>query len=191
MALSLSMARADGVKTGETAPGFTLTDTHGQAHKLSDYKGKFVVLEWVNYGCPFVKKHYDSGHMQGLQKEYTGKGVEWFSINSSAPGKQGNFAPDEWNKLIEEKKVASSAVLLDENGTVGKLYGAKTTPHMFIVNPDGQLIYQGAIDDRPSTDKADIARAKNYVKAALDEAMAGKTVSQPTTVSYGCGVKYQ
>jgi peroxiredoxin len=191
LALSLSFCRADGVKIGEAAPDFTLKDTNGKELKLSDYKGKYVVLEWVNYGCPFVKKHYESDNMQGLQKEYTGKGVTWFSVCSSAEGKQGYFTPEEWNKEMTERKVASTAVLLDGDGTVGKRYGAKTTPQMFIVNPDGNLIYQGAIDSKPSTDKDDIRSAKNYVKSALEEAMAGKSVSHPNTESYGCGVKYQ
>jgi peroxiredoxin len=177
-------------QTGQPAPEFTLTDSNGKSHKLSDFKGKFVVLEWLNHGCPFVIKHYGSGNMQGLQKEYTGKDVVWLSIASSAPGKQGNMSPEDANKAKEEKGSASTAVLLDEDGTVGRLYDAKVTPHMFVVNPEGTLIYMGAIDDVKSTDAADIAGAKNYVKQALDEAMAGKPVSEPTTAAYGCGIKY-
>lgn len=178
------------VNTGETAPDFTLTDTNGQSHSLSDFKGKFVVLEWLNHDCPFVKKHYDSGNMQGLQKEYVAKDVIWLSINSSAAGKEGNYSPEESNELTKEKDAASTAVLLDPDGQVGKLYGAKTTPHMFVVSPQGLLIYQGAIDDRPSADPADIPTSVNYVKAALDEALSGKAVSVSTTKSYGCSVKY-
>ena len=177
-------------QTGQPAPEFTLTDSNGKSHKLSDFKGKFVVLEWLNHGCPFVVKHYGNGNMQGLQKEFTGKDVVWLSIVSSAPGKQGHMSPEEANKAKEEKGSASTAVLLDEDGTVGRLYDAKVTPHMFVVDPEGTLIYMGAIDDVKSTDAADIAGAKNYVKQTLDEAMAGKPVSEPTTAAYGCGIKY-
>jgi len=176
--------------TGEPAPEFTLTDSNGQSHKLSDFKGKFVVLEWLNHGCPFVVKHYGSGNMQKLQKEFTGKDVVWLSIASSAPGKQGNMTPAEANVAKEEKGSAATAVLLDADGTVGRLYNAKVTPHMFVINPEGTLIYMGAIDSVKSPDPADVANAKNYVKQALDEAMAGKPVSEPTTTPYGCGVKY-
>lgn len=176
---------------GKSAPDFTLTDTHGKKHSLSDYKGKFVVLEWINHDCPFVGKHYGSGNMQKLQKKYTKKGVIWLSINSSAPGKQGHCSPEKANKLTKEKDAAPTAVLLDPDGKVGKLYGAKTTPHMFIINPEGILIYNGAIDDKPSTNVADIAKAKNYVQTALDEALAGKKVTIRATQPYGCSVKYK
>ena len=175
---------------GQPAPEFTLTDSNGQSHNLSDFKGKFVVLEWLNHGCPFVKKHYDGGNMQGLQKEYTGKDVVWLSIVSSAPGKQGNMSPEETNKTKEEKGAAPTAVLIDEDGTVGKLYDAKVTPELFVINPEGTLIYAGAIDDKKSVEPADVAGAKNYVKQALDEAMAGNPVSNPQTEAYGCSVKY-
>lgn len=175
---------------GQPAPEFTLTDSNGQSHKLSDFKGKFVVLEWLNHGCPFIKKHYGSGNMQKLQKEYTGKGVVWLSIVSSAPGKQGHMTPEETNKAKEESGSAATAVLIDEDGSVGHLYDAKTTPHMFVVDPQGTLIYMGAIDSDRSPDPAGIEGAKNYVKQALDEAMAGKPVSEPTTTAYGCGIKY-
>ena len=177
-------------QTGQPAPDFTLTDSNGKSHKLSDFKGKFVVLEWLNHGCPFVVKHYGSSNMQKLQKEFTGKDVVWLSIASSAPGKQGHMTPAETNLAKEEKGSAATAVLLDADGTVGRLYEAKVTPHMFVVNPDGVLIYMGAIDDVKSVDAADIAGAKNLVKQALDEAMAGKPVSEPVTAAYGCGVKY-
>lgn len=179
-----------GVGTGEQAPDFTLTDTQGQSHSLSDYGGKYVVLEWVNHECPFVIKHYDSGNMQDLQNEYTGKDVIWLSINSSAPGKQGHYSPEQAGQLTQEKQAQPTAYLLDSDGTVGQLYGAKTTPHMFVIAPDGTLIYQGAIDDMPSTDVSDIARARNYVQLALNAAMAGKPVEVPATKSYGCSVKY-
>ena len=175
---------------GQPAPEFTLTDSNGTSHNLSDFKGKFVVLEWLNHGCPFVQKHYDGGNMQGLQKEYTGKDVVWLSIVSSAPGKQGHMSPEETNKAKEEKGAAPTAVLLDEDGTVGKLYDAKVTPELFVINPEGTLIYAGAIDDKKSVDAADIEGATNYVKQALDEALAGNPVSTPQTEAYGCSVKY-
>ena len=177
-------------QVGQPAPEFTLTDSNGKAHKLSDFKGKFVVLEWLNHGCPFVIKHYESGNMQKLQKEYTGKDVVWLSIASSAPGKQGHMSPEETNKTKADKGSAATAVLRDEDGTVGKLYDAKVTPELYVVDPEGTLIYMGAIDDVKSTDTADVAGAKNYIKQALDEAMAGKLVSEPSTSAYGCGIKY-
>lgn len=177
-------------QVGEPAPAFTLTDSNGQSHNLADFKGKFVVLEWLNHGCPFVVKHYDSGNMQKLQKEYTGKDVVWLSIVSSAPGKQGHMTPEETNKAKAEKGSGATAVLIDEDGTVGKLYDAKVTPELYVINPEGVLVYMGAIDDKKSTDAADVAGAKNYVKQALDEALAGNPVSEPTTTAYGCSVKY-
>ncbi len=175
---------------GKAAPQFTLTDTNGKTHKLADYKGKYVVLEWFNHGCPFVRKHYNSGNMQKLQKEYTKKGVIWLSICSSATGKQGYGSASEQNKLSAENGAAPTAILLDADGIVGHLYGAKTTPDMFIVDPKGILIYTGAIDDTPGVDISEIATAKNYVQAALDESMSGKPVSVASTHSYGCSVKY-
>lgn len=175
---------------GSPAPDFKLTDSNGKEHSLSDFKGKFVVLEWLNHGCPFVVKHYASGNMQKLQKDYTGKDVVWLSIVSSAPGKQGHMSPEETNKTKAEKGSAATAILLDEDGTVGKLYGAQVTPELYIINPEGTLIYAGAIDDVKSTDQADVKDAKNYVAQALDEALAGKPVSEPTSKAYGCSVKY-
>lgn len=172
------------------APEFALPDTAGNVHKLSDSQGKYVVLEWLNWDCPFVKKHYDSGNMQALQKEYTGKGVIWLSICSSAPGKQGHFSPDKHAEIAKAKGHAGTAILLDPDGQVGKTYGAKTTPHMFIVNPQGELIFQGAIDDKPSTDPADVKTARNFVRAALDAALAGKHVELLPIPPYGCSVKY-
>jgi peroxiredoxin len=182
---------AGNTTVGKPAPTFSLTDSNGKSHSLASLKGKYVVLEWVNYDCPFVKKHYDSGNMQKLQKEFTAKGVVWLSINSSAPGKQGNFPTDKINTLMKEKDAHPDAYLLDSSGEIGKLYGAKTTPHMYIVNPEGTLIYNGAIDDKPSANPADVAAAKNYVRATLDEAMAGKAVTTSATQPYGCSVKYQ
>jgi peroxiredoxin len=175
---------------GQAAPDFSLTDVKGGKHALSSYKGKFVVLEWVNYDCPFVKKHYGSGSMPRLQKAYTAKGVTWLTINSSAPGKQGNFASTEIESRSKAHGAAFSAYLLDTDGAVGRAYGAKTTPHMFVIDPAGKLVYAGGIDDKPSTDQADIASAKNYVQAALDEALAGKPVTVATSTPYGCSVKY-
>ena len=175
---------------GQPAPAFTLVDTHGAKHSLSDLKGKLVVLEWVNFECPFVGKHYGSGNMQKLQKTYTGKGVVWLSINSSAEGKQGYFAPDKINALVKEKGAAPTAYLVDTDGSVGRAYGAKTTPHLYVVDPGGTIIYAGGIDDTPSTDQADVATAKNFVRAALDEALAGKQVTTATSTPYGCSVKY-
>lgn len=183
-------AMAAEVSIGQAAPEFSLSDIHGQTRTLSEFKGKYVVLEWVNPDCPFVKKHYSGGNMQGLQKTYTEKGVIWLSINSSAAGKQGNYSPEEWVSLQAEKNVSATATLLDPDGVVGHQYGAKTTPHLFIVDPAGNLIYQGAIDDKSSTDSADIASSTNYVAKALDEVLAGKPVSVSETKPYGCSVKY-
>ena len=182
-------AAAVGV-VGQPAPGFTLTDSNGRPHSLADLQGKVVVLEWWNPECPFVGKHYGSGNMQKLQHTYTGKGVVWLSINSSAPGKQGNFAPDVIETMFKERKAASTAYLIDSDGAVGRAYGAKTTPHMFVIDASGKVAYAGGIDDKPSTDLEDIAAAKNYVQAALDEVLAGKPVSIPTSTPYGCSVKY-
>jgi peroxiredoxin len=176
---------------GKAAPDFTLTDTHGKPWRLREQKGKVVVLEWYNFGCPFVKKHYDSGNMQKLQKEYTGKGVIWVAINSSAKGKQGNATPEEHNKAFSEKNAAPSVVLIDEDGKVGRQYNAKTTPDMFVIDKSGKLVYAGAIDDKSGVDQSEIASAKNYVKSALDEVLKGRTVTVAETKSYGCSVKYQ
>ena len=191
MALGLtSAAYPEEATVGLPAPDFKLTDTMGHEHTLSALKGKFVVLEWTNYDCPFVKKHYGSGNMQRLQKTYTAKDVVWLTVNSSAPGKQGNYPPEKWNEMTKEKSVAATAVLLDPDGKVGKLYGAKTTPHMYVINKEGVLIYKGAIDDKPTYDVESLEGAKNYVEAALDAAMAGKAVAIPETQAYGCSVKY-
>ena len=175
---------------GTPAPEFSLPSADGRTHTLGDFRGKFVVLEWFNNECPFVRKHYDSGNMQRLQETYTGKGVVWLSIASSAPGKQGSMTPEQAQQISRTRHARHTALLLDPAGAVGRRYGAKTTPHVFLVNPEGVLIYAGAIDDKPSTDPADIAGAKNYVAQALDEAMAGQPVSVPETPSYGCSVKY-
>ncbi|HEX6790586.1 MAG TPA: thioredoxin family protein [Candidatus Krumholzibacteria bacterium] len=174
----------------EKAPDFSLTGIDGKTYSLSSFAGKYVVLEWNNLDCPFVKKHYGSGNMQTLQKKYTDKGVVWLTICSSASGKQGYYEPAVLQEKTKEAKLASTAYLRDVDGTVGKLYGAKTTPHMFVINPEGVLVYAGAIDDKPSPDPADIAKSSNYVAACLDESMAGKPVATSSTASYGCSVKY-
>jgi len=180
------------VNNGEPAPEFTLTDTKGTSHNLSDFRGKYVVLEWVNHGCPFVVKFYSVGKMQEFQQAATAGGdVVWLSICSSAEGKQGHMSNDEWNTKIEETGTAASAVLIDADGAVGKLYGAKVTPHMYVIDPEGTLIYQGAIDSVRSTDSADIDRAENYVMAALAQHKAGEEIVNAQTTAYGCGVKYK
>lgn len=195
IALFLMLTHSNGfaestASVGQQAPDFTLSDTEGNPISLSSFQGKHVVLEWFNYDCPFVKKHYDSGNMQELQKEYSAKGVVWLSINSSAPGKQGHYTAEEMTKLAQEKQVASSAILLDADGKAGRLYGAQTTPHMFVINPDGKLIYAGAIDSTPSTEASDISKSTNYVKQALEESLAGQPITEPSTKAYGCSVKY-
>jgi hypothetical protein len=177
-------------KVGEPAPEFQATDSRGQVHKLSEYRGKFVVLEWHNNGCPYTRKHYESGNMEHLQKEWTARGVIWFTVISSAPGEQGYVTAQQENDYLVRMNASPTAALLDPQGQVGRLYAAKTTPHMFIINPAGLLIYDGAIDNKPTTDLSDIATAKNYVSQALEEAMAGKSVSIPTSRPYGCSVKY-
>jgi peroxiredoxin len=178
------------VQVGKEAPDFALTDTNGKSHHLSDYKGKYVVLEWYQPDCPFVRKHYNSGNMQSLQKEYVSKGVVWLSIDSSAAGQEGNYPPDQLNQIATKTGSARTALLLDPEGKVGHLYGAKTTPDMYIINPQGTLVYQGAIDDKPSADLGDVKAAKNYVKTALNAVMAGQTVVTTSTRPYGCSVKY-
>lgn len=178
------------VEVGASAPNFDAVDATGKAVKLEDYKGKFVVLEWSNFGCPYVQKHYNSGNMQALQKKYTQKGVVWLTIFSSSEGQQGYYKPDQLSKLAVEKKM-SSKLVPDADGTIGKLYGAKNTPTMFVINPEGNIIYMGGIDDKATPDPEDIATAKNYVAAALDEAMAGKPVTVTKSRPYGCGIKYK
>src|SRR5215471_4219253 len=187
----LLISSAHAVKVGESAPDFQATDSNGQVHKLSQYRGKFVVLEWHNNGCPYTRKHYESGNMQRLQREWTGKGVAWFTIISSAPGQQGYVTASEENDYVKRMHAVPTAVLLDPDGTVGHLYAAKTTPHMYIIDPEGTLIYNGAIDDHPTPDPADIPNSKNYVSTALEQVMAGKPVTDAATRPYGCSVKYK
>lgn len=177
---------------GKAAPNFTLKGIQAKNKdiSLSDFKGKIVVLEWLNHGCPFVRKHYDSGNMQELQKKFTGQNVIWLSIISSAPGKQGHVDADGAMKDKVENKSSATDILLDPTGKVGQLYGAKTTPHMYVIDKDGTLVYQGAIDDRPDTEKSSIPGARNFVVLALNDLMSGKKILIPSTKSYGCSVKY-
>lgn len=184
-------ATALAVKVGEPAPGFSAVDSHGKMQKLSDYKGKYVVLEWHNQGCPYTRKHYETRNMQRLQKKWTEKGVIWLTVISSAPGTQGFVTPTQENEYVQKMQASPTAVLMDSTGTLGHLYSAKTTPEMFIIGPKGTLIYQGAIDDRPTSDQKDIAGAKNYVDAALSQAMENKVVAEAATRPYGCSVKYK
>ncbi len=185
------LLQAGEIKLGAPAPDFSLTDANGKVHKLSDYRGKIVVLEWINYGCPFVKKHYKTGNMQALQQKYTQQGVIWLAICSSAPGKQGHYKPAEIVELKKEKKAHYTAYLIDESGKVGRLYGAKTTPHMFVIDAKGNLVYAGAIDDQPSTKTKTVKIAKNYVAQVLDKLLAGESFKPFMTTPYGCSVKYK
>lgn len=173
-----------------SAPLFTAADTKGETVRLSDFKGKIVVLEWTNHECPFVKKHYESGNMQALQKEAAEKGIIWLSIVSSAAGKQGYVTPQQADEITQQSGAAPYATILDADGAIGKLYGAKTTPHMFIVDPGGALVYTGAIDNRPDADPASVSGAYNYVKSAMVDVWAGQIVGNPLTQPYGCSVKY-
>ena len=175
---------------GKAAPDFALTDVDGKAVKLANFKGKHVVLEWSNPGCPFVQKHYDSNNMQSLQKKYDAKDTVWLTINSTNPSHQDYLSNEKLKVYITAKSEAPDAYMADADGKVGRLYGAKTTPHMYVINPAGMVIYAGAIDDKPSANKADVAGAKNYVVAALDESKAGKAITAASTQAYGCSVKY-
>lgn len=175
---------------GRPAPNFEFKNADGKTLSLSDLKGHVVVLEWFNYGCPFVRKFYGSGTMQKLQEQATEQGVVWLTICSSAPGKQGYLAPRDVEKKRAELGMRSTALLLDPTGVVGHTYEARTTPDMFVIDPKGILVYKGAIDDQPTPDPASLANAKNYVEAALANVQAGKPVSPSDTRSYGCAVKY-
>jgi peroxiredoxin len=177
-------------EVGKPAPAFSAIASDGKTYDLVSLAGKIIVLEWLNHSCPYVKKHYGAGNMQALQKEYTGKGVVWLSVISSAPGKQGHSTAEQANAATKEHGAQPTAVLLDESGTIGRLYDATTTPHMFVIGATGTLLYAGAIDDQPSFDGDSIASAKNYVRAALDEAIAGQPVTVSSTKAYGCSVKY-
>jgi peroxiredoxin len=193
--LMLLMATAvfafDPPPVGSAAPDFSLADANGKTHSLSQYKRKYVVLEWFNPECPFVKKHYGSGNMQKLQQQYTGKGVVWLTIDSNAPGTEGNISPEQAEQITASWKTHQTALLLDPEGKVGRVYGAKNTPNMVVIDPEGKIAYQGAIDSKATPNPADIPNSTNYVKAALDESLAGKPVTTPQTKPYGCSVKYK
>jgi alkyl hydroperoxide reductase subunit AhpC len=175
---------------GQPAPAFTVTDLSGKPVRLDDYKGKTVVLEWINFGCPFVMKHYNSGNMQALQKKYAND-VVWLAVNSTNRNHSDWADPGPLNAQLKQLGAAPARYLVDEPGTVGQAYGAKTTPHMYIIDPTGKVVYNGAIDDKRSTNPADVKSSKNYVVAALDELKAGKPVSTPSTAPYGCTIKYK
>ena len=183
-------APATSATVGAAAPDFQLKDTTGKTVRLADFKGKHVVLEWTNPGCPFVVKHYGSQNMQALQKEATAKNVVWLSVSSTAKSHSDYLDPAALTAKYKEWGSAQTALLMDDAGTTGKAYAARTTPHMVVIAPDGKLVYAGGIDDKRSADPADVKGAKNYVRAALGESMAGKPVSTPTAAPYGCSVKY-
>ncbi|XWK88895.1 MAG: redoxin domain-containing protein [Phormidium sp.] len=187
---SSSEIRVAAARVNNAAPNFVAADTNGKTHRLTDFKGKVVVLEWTNHDCPFVRKHYGSGNMQKLQKELTGKGAVWISIISSAPGMQGYVSNSQANELTKSRNAAPTAVILDPEGKIGKQYGARTTPHIFVVGKDGNVGYMGAIDSIPSPDPADIPKAENYVRDAVNSLISGKPVTNSVTQPYGCSVKY-
>jgi hypothetical protein len=190
LALALTAIPALAVAPGAAAPDFKGTDSNGLQHTLSEYRGKYVVLEWANKGCPYDQKHYLSGSMESLQKDWTTKGVVWLSVISSAPGQQGYVTPSEENTYLKTMHAAPTAALLDPTSTIARLYEAKTTPHIFVIDPTGKLIYQGAIDDKPTTDQQDLKGARNYLNDALNASMSGKSVAVQSTRPYGCSVKY-
>lgn len=178
------------VRIGAPAPDFTGVDTQGKTHRLADYRGKTVVLEWTNHDCPYVRKHYGAGNMQDQQREAAAQGVIWLSVISSAPGQQGHVSPAEADELTRSRKAAPHAVLLDPKGQIGRAYGAKTTPHLYLINEAGQLVYMGGIDSITTANPADIPQATQYVRVALRERAAGQPISAPVTRPYGCSVKY-
>ena len=184
------MAAEPAPEVGAPAPVFELPDTHGQTHSLEQYRGSWVVLEWLNYGCPYVQKHYRTGNIPSQQEKWTDEGVVWLAIVSSAPGKQGYYKPAEMNEKNEEWGNNATAVLLDPSGEVGMAYEARTTPHMFVIDPEGDVVYMGGIDDVPTARDEDLERATQLVDQALTQAMNGEDVSQPTSRPYGCSVKY-
>lgn len=191
-ALSLTGTAMAEIATGSTVADMTVTDSNGTLHNLSDFKGKNIVLEWTNDGCPYVKKHYATNNMQNLQKSATAEGdTVWLSVISSAPGKQGHVDGAGANALVAKHAAAPSAVVLDEEGTMGRAFNARTTPHMYVINADQTLVYQGAIDDNRSANHATVEGAKNYVAAALADIDAGRPVAEAETAPYGCSVKYK
>jgi peroxiredoxin len=178
-------------KVGQLAPDFSGSASNGKTYQLSDYRGKFVVLEWHNNGCPYTRKHYESGNMQKLQKQWTGQGVVWFTVISSAPGKQGYIEANDENKYMATMGASPTAALLDPTGAIGHLYDAKTTPQMIVINPQGTIVYDGAIDNRPTDDVKDVPGATNYVNLALTQGISGHPVETAATRPYGCSVKYK
>jgi hypothetical protein len=190
LALTALTLPALAVIPGATAPNFKGTDSNGAQHALSDYRGKYVVLEWANQGCPYDRKHYLSGSIESQQKDWTAKGVVWLSVISSAPGEQGYVTPAEENTYLRKMNAAPTAALLDPTGAIARLYEAKTTPHIFVIDPTGKLIYQGALDDKPTPDQEDLKGARNYLNETLTASMAGKPVPIASTRPYGCSVKY-
>jgi peroxiredoxin len=189
LALAPMLAGA-AASVGQPAPAFTATDTSGKAVSLADFKGKHVVLEWVNPGCPFVVKHYQSANMQATQKDAVGKGVVWLTINSTSEDAGDYKKPADMAAWMQQQQAAATATLIDASGKVGRAYGARTTPHMYVIDPQGKVVYAGAIDSKPSSNPADVAGATNHVKAALAESLAGKPVSVASTRPYGCSIKY-
>lgn len=186
----IGTATAAELEPGSPAPEFSLPDTTGKVHALSGYAGQVVVLEWTNPDCPFVKKHYDSRNMQDLQSQFAARGVAWLSVCSSAPGKQGHYTAADWNAILEKNDSRASALLLDPEGRTGLAYGAMTTPHLFVIDAEGRVAYNGAIDDKPSTKAADIPEARPYLAEALEAVLAGESVPVARTPPYGCSVKY-
>jgi peroxiredoxin len=191
VAMTIETAALAAPVSGKLAPDFTATGSDGKTHSLRDYRGKTVVLEWTNHQCPYVEKHYQTGNMQALQRDATGQGVVWLSVISSAPGTQGHVSPAEANRLTSSRKAAPTAVLLDPKGVIGRLYDARNTPHMYVISTEGVLVYQGAIDDRPTYRHSDVNGASNYVRGALAALAAGQPVKPAVTRAYGCTVKYE
>ncbi|MCU7373891.1 thioredoxin family protein [Paucibacter sp. O1-1] len=184
-----SLAQATAV-VGQPAPAFSISDSQGKTVSLADYKGKHVVLEWINPGCPFVKKHYDSGNMPATQKSASDKGVVWLAVSSTARSASDYLPPPQLEAWLTSKQAAPKATLMDDDGKLGRAYGARTTPHMYVIDPAGTLVYAGAIDSKPTANPADIKTATNYVSQALGETLAGKPVSRPNSTAYGCTIKY-
>ncbi len=185
------LAGAQAATVGQMAPDFTLKDVSGKTVRLSDYRGRHVVLEWNNPACPYVQKHYKSGNMQTLQKEAAAKNVVWLAVNSTEASHGDYLSPAQLGRWMNEQKAAPTATLMDEDGSAGRAYTARVTPHMYIVDPQGKLVYAGGIDSTPSARTEDIKTATNYVRKSLDESLAGKAVSQATTRPYGCSIKYR
>jgi hypothetical protein len=181
----------NGATVGERAPSFEVTDAYGNLHSISDYEGQFIILEWLNHDCPFVRKHYDGGNMQRLQEKYTEQGVIWLSVISSVPGTQGYLEPEDAQEITQEKNASPTAVLLDTDSVMGRAYDARVTPHMYIISPEGTLLYNGAIDDKPTARPRDLDGAFNYIETAMTNAMNGEEIEIKTNTPYGCTVKYE